>query len=124
MRLALDSASLHCSLDGTRSRRMPSGKGSWPMKPCPTTPPLPFLRSVACPCAAGKRDGRNVYYRDVANLRQLPCPVGGSLLVGVDVAREQFGSFLQVVTSRTTGGKRCIGRWSRIWRKPASLASR
>jgi hypothetical protein len=43
----------------------------------------------------GSGDGRNRYYRDVAKLRQLPCPVGGSLLVRVDFAREQFGEFLK-----------------------------
>jgi hypothetical protein len=39
-----------------------------------------------------------LYYRDVARLRQLPCPVGESLLVRVDVAREQFGTFLQGIS--------------------------
>jgi site-specific DNA recombinase len=57
-----------------------------------------FIADIHCGLplrCGGSGDGRNMYYRDVAKLRQLPCPVGGSLLVRVDVAREQFGEFLK-----------------------------
>jgi site-specific DNA recombinase len=60
-----------------------------------------FIADIHCGLplrCGGSGDGRNLYYRDVANLRQFPCPVGESLLVRVDVAREQFGAFLHGIT--------------------------
>jgi hypothetical protein len=57
-----------------------------------------FIADIHCGLplrCGGSGDGRNLYYRDVAKLRQLPCPVEGSLLVRVDMARDQFGEFLQ-----------------------------
>ncbi len=60
-----------------------------------------FIADIHCGLplrCGGSADSRNLYYRDVAKLRQLPCPVGGSLLVRVDVARDQFGAFLQGMT--------------------------
>jgi site-specific DNA recombinase len=60
-----------------------------------------FIADVHCGqslrCGARSKGG-SLYYRDVAKTRQIPCPTGGSLLVRVDLVREQFGEFLEGLT--------------------------
>ncbi len=61
-----------------------------------------FIADIHCGlplrCTASGFRGKGLYYRDVAKLRQIPCPAGGNLWLPVPVVREQFGEFLAGVT--------------------------
>lgn len=57
-----------------------------------------FIADIHCGLTLrcrGSGDSRNLYYKDMAKSRQLPCPAGGFLQIRTELVREQFGALLE-----------------------------